>query len=149
MSESEYRKIAGIKTDAARPVNNPSIGPSIPTAVISKHGVYDVKEIQVDFPNQPGQQQFMVANLVISGSSSSSTSTTIDPETEQSNQDQEEDNDGDDYLNDEMIEEFGNDEASGQGGGDFDEGFQGLPVLNRTGIMMDKSGNGDVIGNEI
>lgn len=65
VTESEFRKIAGIdkKGEIVRIVNPESIGPSIPTAVINKDQVYDVKEIKMQYPNQL-PSQFIVANSV-------------------------------------------------------------------------------------
>lgn len=63
VTESEFRKIAGIdkKGEMVRIVNPESMGPSIPTAVINKDRVYDVKEIQMGYPNQV-PNQLMIAN---------------------------------------------------------------------------------------
>ena len=111
VSESEFRKITGIEKDVARAVD-PSLGPSIPTAVINKDRVFQVKEVKMVPPVSPQNVDPVI---------SSSSSTTNSPETvDQSNQDQEGGDDMD-YQGDEMEDEFDEaedeeeEEASGGG----------------------------------
>lgn len=133
VSESEYRKITGKekKGELGRPVN-PSIGPSIPTAIINRNlGVYDVKEIQMEYPSP-----FVVGNLLLSS--------TLPPESMDMQSDQEADDN--EYQGDEM-EEFEEDESSGQGSSSVPE-YKSNSV-NMTNSGVEAGEDSSLNGNEI
>lgn len=125
MSESEFRKITGIEKKVQV---NPSLGPSIPTAVfVSKDRVFDVKEIKMEQKQQPQEQQiddpgdeFLGVQPLLFLPKKNSTTTDEDTVDKKSINDNLQ-NDDADYQGDEMDEEdeFESDEeSSGQGGVD-------------------------------
>lgn len=133
VSESEYRKITGKekKTEVGRPVN-PSIGPSIPTAIINRNlGAYDVKEIQMEYPSP-----FVAGNLLLSS--------TLPPESMDMQSDQEADDN--EYQGDEM-EEFEEDESSGQGSSSVPEYKSNSVNMTNSGVAAGEDSS--VNGNEI
>lgn len=85
---------------------NPSIGPSIPTAVINKDRIFDVKEIQMEVP--------VVANLVFSGLGGGISTLVPSENVDRSDQQDQGGDDTEEYQGDEM-DEFEMDESSGQG----------------------------------
>lgn len=124
MSESEFRKITGVEKKVQV---NPSLGPSIPTAVfVSKDRVFDVKEIKMEQKQQPQGQQIddpgdefvgVQPLLFLPKKNSTTDEDTVDKKSINDNLQ----NDDADYQGDEMDEEdeFESDEeSSGQGGVD-------------------------------
>lgn len=135
MSESEFRKITGIEKngEVLRGLVIPSLGPSLPTAVINRDRIYAVKEIQVP-------RSLPVANLIMESGGSTANPVVIGQETTSKNQDQADEDT--EYQGDEMDEEFEEDESSGQGGVGGGIDFKSTSrAVNGTNLVDEVDGN--------
>lgn len=117
MTERDFRQMTGVEKNAeVVHIVSPSIGPSIPTAVLSPDRVYDVKEIEI-VKKLPSELN--VANLVLGGGGNGGSSSTGSPLTAAvttiGNEGEDQETDDTEYQDDDM--EFEIEESSGNGVG--------------------------------